>query len=128
MSQSQRPMRPWGNRLALGDRLITKLPLEELWSATADFPDARCLGAMEHDDLARLLKEGPVWFVIADCGHRPAWTDLKACYDLWRQEVMPHLVRGESFSLDDYPHGYAYVAKLWDAALANPVVVLEKHH
>ena len=110
-------------------RVITKLPLEELWSAAADFPDARRLRYLDREELTQLLREGPVWFVVANVGHRPVWVELDQCFDFWKREVKPHLASpGIRIYLDQYPGEYAYSARRWSTHLTNPVVVLEKMH
>jgi hypothetical protein len=110
--------------------LVSRLPLEELWSDTVDLAEARCLGAVERDELTQLLREGPVWFVVADCGISLVWVDLEECYAFWTREVKPHLTALEAaVCLESYPDEYAYRAQLWVAEnLARPVIVLEKLH
>jgi hypothetical protein len=109
-------------------RVITRLPLEELWSGSADL-GARCLGTISREEIAQLLRQGPVLFVVADVGHRPIWIDVDECYPFWKREVKTHLADPDhGIVLESYPDQYAYIARRWATELSHPVVVLEKHH
>jgi hypothetical protein len=110
-------------------RVVTKPPLDELWSATADFSNAHRHAAMTHDELTQLLRLGPAWFVVANVGHSLEWIDLSKCYEFWKREVKPHFASAVTrIYLDAFPDGYAYSAVRWTTELTDPVVVLEKHH
>jgi hypothetical protein len=110
-------------------RVVTELPLRELWNASGNLHDARCIGNIGVSEITELLRQGPLWFVVADVGHRLEWVDLSECYLLWKNEVKPHLANVEQgVRLDQYPGEYAYFGKQWITQLPNPVVVLEKVH
>jgi hypothetical protein len=110
-------------------RLVTRLPLTELWTTSANLVTARCVGTLSKEALSQLLKEGPVLFVVADVGHRPIWISIDECYSFWKEEVKPHLADADGgIVLESFPGHYAYIARQWTADLPHPVVVLEKLH
>lgn len=112
-------------------RVVTRIPLMELWTDRGPLPATRgrWLGA---DDVRDLLRAGPVRLVIADVGHRLVWVADADRFAVWKEEVRSHLVdpRERGFRLEDFPGRYAYLASEWypDAPGSAPIVSLEKHH
>lgn len=110
-------------------RVVTKLPLTELWREDGFTTASRvqCLAAI---DIARLLRVGRVQFVVADVGVSPRWIPLADCYYFWKTDLQPHLAAPESTaSLDDFPDGYCYFASEWSRRdEAAPIIVWERHH
>jgi len=111
-------------------RIVLRLPLDELWDERGSVLDTRCMGAIGRQAIADLLRHGPVHFVIADVGQPPVWVASEKCFEFWRREVKVHLIDPESdgFYLDAFPEQYAYMARRWQVAHNMPVIVLEKHH
>jgi hypothetical protein len=111
-------------------RAITRLPLRELWDERGVIENARCGNTIDRQAIADLLRLGPVQFVIADVGHPPTWVAVKQCFEFWRCEVKMHLAdpANDGFSLDAFPERYAYIARQWQVANRQPIIVLEKHH
>jgi hypothetical protein len=109
-------------------RIITRLPLEELWREDGFSSKARgaCLSA---DDVRGLLRAGPVHFVVADGGKRPQWIPPRESYRYWKTEVQPHLASPDPrIYLEQFPDEYAYSATRWGEDAGVPIVVLEKQH
>lgn len=112
-------------------RVVTQIPLAELWTASGTLraTRARWLG---RDDVASLLRTGPVQFVIADGGQPLAWIPVGECYVQWKLDVRSHLVvdPNRPFDIYTFPEGYAYVASEWrtEEPTSSPIVLLEKHH
>ena len=109
-------------------RIITRLPLEELWRDDGFSSSAR--GAdVSADDIRALLRAGPVHFVVADCGKRPQWIPPRESYRYWKTEVQPHLAAPDArVYLEQFPDQYAYFAKRWGEDAGVPIIVLEKAH
>ena len=112
----------------LAHRVITELPLQELWR------DGHILSAsrgdsLAGDDIRALLRSAPIHFVVAELGSAPEWIPARGCYDFWKSEVQPHLAAADSrLYLDEFPHGYAYFATSWGEDAGTPIIVLEKQH
>ncbi|MBA4191671.1 MAG: hypothetical protein C0467_27135 [Planctomycetaceae bacterium] len=113
------------------DRVTMQIPVVELWDESGALPlmRQRHLG---HSDIAALLRQGPIRFVVVNCGERLDWIPLQDCYDLWKHEVQPRLVEPDAFSsgfrLENFPGGYCYVASEWGEDEPVPIVVLEMYH
>jgi hypothetical protein len=104
-----------------------RIPMGELWD-----PDGNPAGArrrtLRGSDLAALLRQGPVRFVVAECGeplHRvpPFLADA-----FWETEVQPRVVEAEAFDQADFPGSYCYVASEWGDGRPSPLVLLEMYH
>lgn len=109
-------------------RVVTRLPLEELWGETGIVAASR-LRWITGDQVRDLLRVGGVQFVMADVGVAMRWVPLGECYEFWKREVLPHLADPESpVSLNEWPGGYFYFASEWSAVGGVPIVVCEKHH
>ena len=109
-------------------RIITRLPLEELWRHDGFVSNARgaSVGTAEIKDL---LRTAAVHFVVADVGSPPQWTPLGESHCFWKSDVQPHLAEPDaSVSLEDWPSEYVYFASRWEDDEDVPVIVLEKHH
>jgi hypothetical protein len=111
------------------NRLVTSLPLGQLWNSEGEFQHARRLGFLGRQAIAQLLRDGPVLFVVADVGLPLGWIEPGDCYEYWKSEVRPHLAEPDAaIDLTAFPSGYAYIARSWTLGVPPPVVVLEKHH
>ena len=107
-------------------RIVTRLPLEELWRETGVITASRGRW-LAKDDIAALLRKGLVQFVVADVGKPPQWISVQDGYQFWKIEVKLH-VAGEKAVLEEFPGEYCYFAWEWDTTEAAPIVVLEKSH
>ena len=109
-------------------RVITQLPLQELWRDDG-FTTTTRLRWLAANDIREMLRAGTVQFVVADLAAKPLWVDRRDCYDFWKTEVKPHLAEGDRIVLEDFPDEYCYVASEWSNREGEPpIVVLEKHH
>jgi hypothetical protein len=109
------------------DRIVTHLPLEELWNEEGVVPATRGR-RLGREDIRRLLAGGWVQFVIANGGDPLRWIPLAERFNFWKSEVAPHLAETESFYLDDFPDGLAYVASEWAGAGDAVIILLEASH
>jgi len=67
-------------------RIITRLPLTELWRDDG-FATATRGRSLTSEDVRRLLRLGPVQFVVADLGAAPQWIPKGECFHFWKNEV-----------------------------------------
>jgi hypothetical protein len=111
------------------DRIVTQLPLDELWTSRHRLRSTR-LRLLQPADLPALLRAGPVRFVLANVGTPLRWVALEETFSFWKREACQRLADPEAaIVLDDFPAGVAYVASLWEAE-GEPaaIVLLEEHH
>lgn len=109
-------------------RLITKLPLEELWRDDG-FSTTIRLRPLAAGEISNMLRAGRVQFVVADLASKPWWVELQDCYDFGKNEVKPHLAEESRIVLEDFPDEYCYLASQWKSREGEPpIVVLEKLH
>ena len=108
-------------------RVVTRLPLQELWNDQGSLSQHR-LRDLSISDLRTLLGSGKVQFVIVDVGHWPLWLSKESCFQIWKTEIRPHLAEPtQQAALMDFPGEYFYRASEWLFDSKN-IVVLEKYH
>ena len=109
-------------------RIVTQLPLLDVWNDEGTVSSVR-MHSLRSEDIQSLLQCGRVRFVVATVGQHLNWISIACCFQFWKSEGKPHLAApdAESYSLDDFPGGYFYVASRW-ASAQEPVVLLEMHH
>jgi hypothetical protein len=112
-------------------RVVTRLPLTELWDAhgVLRMERRRVVG---HEQITDLLRSGRVRFVLANCGDPLEWIPPGDTYRFWQEEVKHHLVEPEvierGLRLEDWPGEYCFVGTEWGEGDRNHVVLLEIHH
>ena len=113
----------------IGFKVVTPLPLEELWDSTGPLAASR-RKALTKGELTRLLQAGLVQFVVAHTGSPLRWIPLENCCSFWKANALPHLAEpGAHAVLGRFPNGYCYFASEWElGGHDSTVVVLEKSH
>ena len=91
------------------ERIVTRLPLTELWSPEGPLATER-LRRVGRQEIKALLRTGPVHFVVADVGLPLRWIALTDAYKFWKQELKPHLIEAasERVYLEALPDQYGY--------------------
>lgn len=111
-------------------RIVTQIPLTELWDASGVLPLERG-GDVGSGQIADLLRSGPVQFVLADLGKPLSWVPLDDCYRFWKGDWKLHLIEPDAWDhvvLEDYPGEYGYRGTEWRRGSERGVIVLEKLH
>ena len=118
-------------------RVVTTLPLTELWDASGPVAARRGLRVGDPDIRAMLQGTRLVQFVVAARGAPLRWVPLAEARAFWRFEVRPRIVLADAVRFDGeaYPGRYCYVATRWAREGAEgpegpegpPLVVLERH-
>jgi hypothetical protein len=104
------------------------MPLQVLWTDEGELPAQRGR-RLDREAIRRLLRNGPLRFVVANVGERLRWVSPDDRFGFWKVEVVPHLAETDRIRPDDFPDSMAYVASEWLAAENEPpIVLLEKHH
>lgn len=112
-------------------RVVTQLPLTELWNAQEILPleRKRVVGLKQ---VTALLRSGRVSFVLAGCGEPLRWIPTEDCYRYWKEDLKQHLVEPDAaekgFRPEDWPGQYCFVATEWGEIDGETVVLLEVHH
>ncbi|MCA1552428.1 hypothetical protein I6F36_37325 [Bradyrhizobium sp. BRP19] len=110
----------------IAKKLVTKLPLEELWDENHILDAKRISTGLNASAVMETIKEGAT-FVVADVGLRPRWIDPAERFEFWKTEVKSRLAEKPA-SLEDFPGEYCYFASKWLVADRLPLIVLERHH
>ena len=112
-------------------RIVTQLPLTELWTEHGAFTAAR-ERTLGRADVKALLRSVPVHFVIADVGKPLRWILPEERFVFWKADARDHIVENPEHPIDiyKYPDDYAYLASEWiaDGLGSPPIIVLERHH
>jgi hypothetical protein len=108
-------------------RVVSQIPMTELWDCEGLLPAARHR-PLRGTDVAALLRQGTVRFVVADIGQRLRWVPPSDCYGFWKTELQPWIVESDTFDLDNFPGEYCYAASEWLDGNPSPLVLLEKYH
>ena len=109
-------------------RLVTKIPLSEIWKFDQDF-DSNRKYYLNEEQINNILQISKVDFIVADVGHHLHWVGADHCYDVWKNEIKNHLANlNEHIILENYPDNYAYLASEWTTKSLIPIILLEKIH
>lgn len=112
----------------IAKKLITKLPLEELWDEKHTLNAQRVSGGLNASEVTEAMKAGAT-FVVADVEMRPRWIDPAQRFEFWKTEVKSRLAEpDEPAFLNRFPGEYCYFASKWLLAEGLPLIVLEMHH
>jgi len=110
-------------------RVVIRLPLEEVWQEDGFPISMEKLRPLQTQDVANLLRVGPVNFIVADVGMPLRWIDPSDCYRFWNAEMKAHLAApDQKCTLDEFPGGYFYFASEWRKKENFPIVVVERYH
>jgi hypothetical protein len=110
-------------------RIVTKLPLAELWDEKGTLDGGR-VHSLGQNNLAELLRLGPVQFVVADCGANLRWIPMQERFAFWKT-IKPQVADddpNQPIRLEQFPDETAYTASQWRGRTGECVVLLEKHH
>jgi hypothetical protein len=66
-----------------GQRIVTKLPLTELWDETGALPGER-IRYLDGNLIRGLMGTGQVQFIIADCGAKLNWIPMQERFEFWK--------------------------------------------
>jgi hypothetical protein len=108
-------------------RIVTQIPMSEIWDAEGKV-SATKRRTLTSNDIAAMLRQGLIRFVVADCGDPLNWISLRHCYDFWKTEVKSRTVDIDAFDPTQFADAYCYVASEWTDGQPTPIVLLEKYH
>lgn len=106
-------------------------PLNELWN-TQGIVSTKEIRYLSIGDIANLLRDGRVRFVIADVGRPLEWIPPEQCYNFYKSKVKARIVEpdiaDQGFKLVDFPDEYCYLASEWQASSGEPIILLKVFH
>jgi hypothetical protein len=108
-------------------RVVTSLPLHELWS-TGGVIEAEFCEHLTREHLRELLASASAIFVVADVGHPLRWIPQSETCSFWKTNARDRVADPSGFRLSDFPRELAYVASRWASRDGRTLVVLECHH
>ena len=112
----------------IAKKIITQLPLEELWNEKGDLNAQRVLTGLNAAGVIEMIKAGAT-FVVANGGQPPRWIDPAHRFEFWKSEVKPRLADyDQPIFLERYLGEYCYIASKWRLPDGLSVVVLEMKH
>lgn len=111
------------------NRIVTQLPLRELWDSAGNVPAQR-VRDLGRAQIRALLRAGPVRFVVADVGSTLGWISATLAHSFWKSQVQRHLAEpDQTVDLARFPGEYCYFASEWrDSDGKPPIILLEKVH
>jgi hypothetical protein len=109
-------------------RVVTRLPLEELWNDEGPVAAARGRDLAADDVRTRLREDAHG--VIATIGAPLRWLHGVEFFDWWKSEAKPRLIdpEWERWRLADLPDERAWLASEWMLANGATVVSFEERH
>ncbi|WP_290789688.1 hypothetical protein [Flavihumibacter sp. UBA7668] len=109
-------------------KIVTELPLSSIWNSTEEL-DATRISYLTKEEIIEILREKPVKLVIASIGEKPEWIDSADQFKIWNKTLSPRLVSNQhTFSLDDFPGNYGFLASLWEYQKYSAIILFEKYH
>lgn len=92
-------------------RVIRETPLTELWNDHGPVPATR-VRDLTVDDIASLLRNGSVQFMVAAVGRQPHWIPPEWTVSFWKNDVKDRLL-GQFVYTEDIPAAGGYWAQEW---------------
>jgi hypothetical protein len=115
-------------------RVVTQIPLSELWTIRGPFAATR-VRSVGPSDLAVDLHSRPILrktrFVVADVGRPLEWLDPIGIVAFLRDHIPGRIVdpSAPGFRLNDFPGQFCFVVSEWaEQDSDSPIYVFERHH
>ena len=113
--------------LRVDQRIVTRIPLTELWDENGTIASER-IRSLDENTLLDLVRSGSVQFVVADCGLKLNWIPREKRFDFWKS-VRPQIADpAKPIVLERFPSETAYIASEWRGRADECLVLLERHH
>jgi hypothetical protein len=108
-------------------RIVTKLPLTELWDETGTLPGER-IRHLDGNLIRGLMGTGQVQFIVANCGAKLNWIPMQERFDFWKA-IRPQVADAlKPIFLERFPNQTAYIASEWRGRAGECLILLEMHH
>ena len=108
-------------------RLVTKVPLSELWDETGTLLGER-VRHLDENLIRDILRTVPVQFIVADCGEKLNWIPTQERFEFWKT-IRPHIADPmKPIQLARFPNQVACTASEWRGRAGECLILLEKLH
>jgi hypothetical protein len=64
-------------------RIVTNLPLAELWDDNGKTPAER-IRSLNKNSIQKLVRTGPAQFIVANCGKKLNWIPIEERFGFWK--------------------------------------------
>ncbi len=108
-------------------RIVTKIPLNELWDDSGAIAGHR-IRDLNENSLVELLQSGSLQFVVADSGLKLNWISREKRFDFWKTVRRQIADPAKPIILAGFPNETAYIASEWRGAAGECLVLLERYH
>ena len=114
-------------RMRPDQRIVTELPLTELWDETGALPGER-IRHVDGNLIRGLMGTGQVQFIVADCGAKLNWIPMQERFEFWKA-IRPQVAdAGRPICLERFPNQTAYIASEWRRRSGEWLILLEVNH
>jgi len=108
-------------------RVVTRQPMTELWRDDGLRTTQR-EAALSTEEVASLMRAGPVQFVVSTIGGLLQWVPLEDRFEFWKGDAKAHIAEpSQRVRLEDFPGEYFYRASRWSGD-SWTIILLEIHH
>ena len=108
-------------------RIVTELPLNELWDETDTLPGER-IRHLDGNLIRGLMGTGQVQFIVADCGAKLNWIPMPERFEFFKA-IRPQIADPmKPIQLDQFPNETAYTASEWRGRSGECLILLEMNH
>jgi hypothetical protein len=108
-------------------RIVTKIPLTELWDEGGALSGER-IRQLDQNLIRGLMRTGQVQFIVADCGAKLNWIPMPERFEFWKT-IRPQVADpSQPILLKQFPNETAYIASEWRGSTGECVILLEAHH
>jgi hypothetical protein len=83
-------------------RIVTKLPLTELWDETGAL-NGESIRHLDESLIRELMRAGQVQFIVADCGAKLNWIPTQERFEFWKT-VRPQIAAQKPIYLERFPN------------------------
>lgn len=113
--------------MRVDQRIVTKIPLAELWDERGTIARERVRN-LDPNTLLGMVRSGSVQFVVADCGLKLDWIPTAKRFEFWK--TIRHQIAdpAKPIFLGNFPNETAYIASEWCGRAGERLVLLERHH
>jgi hypothetical protein len=111
--------------LRVDQRVVTKIPLTELWNDTGTIVGDR-IRHLDDNSLSELIRTSSVRFVVADCGLKLDWIPAEKRFDNGSTSGIADPVK--PIFLKNFPHKTAFIASEWRGPAGECLILLERYH
>jgi hypothetical protein len=108
-------------------RIVTRIPLTELWDETGAVSSER-IRTLDQIFIQELLRVAPVQFIVANVGTGLRWIPMQQTFEFWKA-VRPQIAEPlNQIPLEQFPNATALIASEWRSHDAACLILLEQHH